>query len=163
MGKVGSFFKKVFLWITKMVTKAGDAYENLNEKLKPLVPVAVNVVQAVKKVTTDDPKDTILVYAKMLCPSDAGDLVIETAYKWLKKKGIPKLLTTLEISEVILNIKDKNAQFVAILTVLNVSEDKSKAYLDLAAGILEAISDGKLTFAESMEIANDYYNNYVKA
>jgi len=35
--------------------------------------------------------------------------------------------------------------------------------LDLAAGILEAISDGKLTFAESMEIANDYYNNYVKA
>jgi len=109
MGKVGSFFKKVFLWITKMVTKAGDAYENLNEKLKPLVPVAVNVVQAVKKVTTDDPKDTILVYAKMLCPSDAGDLVIETAYKWLKKKGIPKLLTTLEISEVILNIKDKNA------------------------------------------------------
>lgn len=163
MGKVGSFFKKVFLWITKMVTKAGDAYENLNEKLKPLVPVAVNVVQAVKKVTTDDPKDTILAYAKILCPSDAGDLVIETAYKWLKKKGIPKLLTTLEISEAILNIKDKNAQFVAILTVLNVSENKSKAYLDLAAGILEAISDGKLTFAESTKIANDYYNNYVKA
>ena len=162
MGKVGSFFKKIFLWVTKVVTKAGDAYENLNEKLKPLVPVAVNVVQAIKKVTTDDPKDTILMYAKMLCPVDAGDLAIEAAYKWLKKKGIPKLLTTLQISEAVLKIQDKDKQFVAILAALNVSESKSQAYLDLASGILEAISDGKITFAEAKDISDYYYNNFVK-
>ena len=54
-----------------------------------------------------------------------------------------------------------NAQAKAIIAAINMSPDeiKNAYYHTFAVLILEKISDGKLTWSESVQIAEYYYNN----
>lgn len=162
MSKLSKFVTKLFAFFATAIKSVNSVYEALNEDMKKLVPVAVNAVQAAKVVVWSNTGESLKNVIIGLCPSTAGDAVIELAYAWLKDKGLPYLLTGLQVSEAILQIEDKEKQLVAVLNVLDVADDKSEKYLHLAAGILEALSDGKLSFVECQKIAGEYYDNFVK-
>lgn len=162
MSKFSKFITKLFAWIAAAAKSTTAVYDALEEDLKKLVPVAVNAVQAAKFIVSSNTGESLKNLIVGLCPTAAGDLAIELAYAWLKDKGLPYLLTGLQVSESILQIEDKEKQLVAVLAALNVDDDRSEKYLHLAAGILEALSDGKLSFIECQKIAGEYYDNYVK-
>lgn len=162
MSKFSKAIAKFFGWISKMAKSVDSVYDSLTEDLKRLVPVAVNTVQVTKSVLESGTGSSFKELLKVACPSPAGDVAIDIAYNWLKEKGLPYLLKSLQISEAILNIEDKEEQLLAVLSVLNVADDRSEKRLELAAGILNALSDGRITFSECLKIAGDYYDNYVK-
>lgn len=161
MSKLSKFITRLFAWIATAAKKVDTVYDALAEDLKKLVPIAVNTVQAAKILASSNTGESLKNLIIALCPSPTGDLAIELAYSWLKEKGLPYLLTGLQISESILQIEDKEKQLVAVLAALNLQDDRSEKYLHLAAGILESLSDGKLTFAECQKIAGEYYDNFV--
>ena len=162
MSKFSKFISKLFAFIATAIKSVDSLYDALAEDLKKLVPVAVNTVQAAKFIVTSNTGESLKNLIIGLCPSSTGDVAIELAYSWLKDKGLPYLLTGLQVSESILQIQDKEKQLVAVLAALNVQDDRSEKYLHLAAGILEALSDGKLSFIECQKIAGEYYDNFVK-
>lgn len=163
MSKLSKIFSKLFAWISTAAKNLNSVYNALEEDLKKLVPIAVNAVQAAKIVVSSNTGESLKNLMVSLCPNPAGDVAIELAFSWLKDKGLPYLLSSLKVSQAILDIEDKEQQLLAVLAALNVDDDRSEKYLHLAAGILEALSDGKLTFIECQKIAGDYYDNYVKA
>jgi hypothetical protein len=162
MSKISKFFTKMFTWITGAAKTADTVYDSLTDELKELVPIAVNIVQAIKTVVDSTTGTALKNSLVALCPSTAGDAAIEVSWTWLKDKGLPYLLSTLKVSSAILNITDKSKQLTAVLVALNVSESAAEEYRILAAKSLAAISDGKLTFAEAFEIVQYYYTTYVK-
>jgi len=162
MSKISKFFSKAFAWITGAAKTVDTVYDSLTEELKVLVPIAVNTVQAIKTVVDSTTGTAIKSSLISLCPNTAGDAAIEVAYAWLKEKGLSYLLSTLKVSNSILNITDKKKQLTAVLEILNVSETAAEEYRILAAKGLAAISDGKITFAEAFDIVQYYYTTYVK-
>lgn len=162
MSKLSKFITKLFAWVATAAKSVFSLYDALTDDLKKLVPVAVHTVQATKFILSSNAGESLKKLITDLIPSPAGDLAIEMAYAWLRDKGLPYLLTSLKVSESILQIQDKEEQLKAVLAVLNVADDRSEKYLHLAASILEALSDGKLTYIECSEIAGEYYDNFVK-
>jgi hypothetical protein len=131
-------------------------FDNVEAEVKHLVPIATGVVQKVKEII-DSPVADVLT---ALIPGDADDKIKE-----MLRSFLPKLILELQMVEDISSIEDVNAQMQAILDKLKLSSDDTKNafYHSLASLILQKLSDGKLSWSDSVAIAEFYYNNYVKS
>jgi len=138
-------------------------WKGLASETKKLVPVAIGVVQAIKMVMDSPVDDVILAIIKKAIPGDADDALIDKI-KGVVETWVPKVLLELKMIESIANIEDQNEQLKAILAELKLSSDETKniVYHGLSSLILEKLSDGKLSWSDSIAIGEYYYTNIVK-
>lgn len=151
-----TFLKKIWNAIRNL-------YDSLVGNTRRYVPVAIRIVEAIKSVVDSPVDDIILGIVKLAIPGDADDKLIdkvkETVERWL-----PKILLELRLVDSIANIEDPNQQLQAILAQLKLSSDETQAivYHGLASLILEKLSDGELSWSDSVAIAEYYYKNIHK-
>lgn len=149
-------FKKFVKWLKR-------TYVKLSVISKKYIDIAVNVVEAIKKIQDSPVDDIILFLVKMAIPGDADDKLINRVSDTLKE-WIPKILLDLRIIDSIANIEDPNEQLKAVLAELKFSsvEAENVFYHSLAALIMEKLSDGKITWSEAVRISEYYYQHVIK-
>ena len=147
--------------------KALDFIKNLFNKIddeaKVLVPIAINVVNGIKTVM-DSPVDDVLVTLISMATKGTTTPAIVQKVNDTIKEWIPKVLTDLVLIDSIAHITDVNEQLNAILAQLKLSSDATKniIYHGLSSLILEKLSDGKLSWSDSVSISQYYYTNFIK-
>lgn len=147
------FLSKMWAFITNL-------WNSLDGVVEKIVPIAINVVNAVKTVNENSTGDIIELVVTKAIPGKADDVIIAAARIRLKAI-LPKILLELNIIKSISSIKNPNDQLKAILSAINMSSDAAKNiyYHGLSALILESLADGKLTWSESVHIAQYYFDN----
>lgn len=149
-------FGKVWSWFSGLWKKA----DNVVDKI---IPVAVNVVQGVKKAIDTGNLDIVAEIAKKLIPGTVDDVIIDKAVE-IAKKNIPRIAIQLDIIKNISEIEGTPEQMKeALLALKNVFGEKwEKFCTGLAQEILVVLSDGKVTWAEAAILSKRYYDEYVK-
>lgn len=149
-------FKKLWAFISLLWTQV----DHLVEKI---TPIAIGVVEQIKQINESTTGDVIETILGAVIPGNADDKLIGLVRLHLKNK-LPKLLTMLHISQSIAAIEDPNEQLKAIIMAINMSPDEEKniKYHSLSVLIINSLADGKLTFGESVLIAEYYYSNIYK-
>ena len=150
-------------FLGKIFRAIGKLFEGLRAETKRLVPIAINIVEGIKKVMDSPVDDIILAIVEGAIPGDADDILINKI-KSVVEIWLPKILLELKMIESIANIEDRNAQLQAVLDQLKLSSDETKAiiYHGLASLILEKLSDGKLSWSDAIAIGEYYYQNISK-
>jgi hypothetical protein len=149
----------------KFLKKIWDAVRLVYEKLvgttQKLVPVAINIVEGIKKVMDSPVDDIVLAIIKNAIPGDADDKFIEKIQKTVEM-WLPKILLELKLVDSISHIADKNEQLKAILAQLKLSSSETQniIYHGLASLILEKLSDGKISWTDAVAISEYYYTNF---
>lgn len=151
-----NILKKIWLFIANL-------WSALDALIEKYAPVAINVVNAIKKINESTTGDIIETIVSTVIPGKADDAFIAILRAKLKEI-LPKVITALNMSEAIARIEDPNEQLKAIINAINLSPDETKNayYHSISALILQALSDGKLTWSESVQIAEYYYTNIYK-
>lgn len=151
--------KKIFQKILNFIKKI---YSSLKDETKQYLPVAINFVEAVKKVMDSPVDDIALSIVTTLIPSIPKDKV--ELVKQKIETALPKILLEMNLINSIANIEDTNQQLQAILDALKVSPDDVKAekYHTMASKLLVILSDSKITWGEAVLFTEWYYQTYVK-
>ena len=153
--KISAFLKKVWQGIAK-------AWDKLSDEVKVLVPIAIEVTNAVKEVIkegsfTGSLIDVIL--AKIKLPGDIDEKLLAKI-----RELIPELLLRLVIVKNISEIEDTNEQLKAILAEVKLyNNDQWQIFLDgFAKKFLEFASDGKVTWDEVGYLVKYAFDNKIK-
>ena len=156
MKKLNVFFAKVKLFIVQLYSKADELIERI-------APVAINVVEQIKQVNDSTTGDIIELIISKAIKGNADDIAIKAIREQLRKR-LPEVLEIMRLSMNIAKVDDKNLQVKLILDAINMSPDaiKNAHYHTFCSMLLEKISDGKLTWGESVIIAQYYYDNIYK-
>ncbi len=138
-------------------------FNRIKHETKELVPVAVKIVQGVKNVMDSPVDDILLSIITAAIPGDGDDKLV-AKIKGVVETWVPKLLLELRLVEGIANISDPNEQLKAILAQLKLSSNETKnvIYHGLASLVLEKLSDGELSWSDSVAISEYYYRNIGK-
>lgn len=153
--------KKLWSWIKGLFSKVGNAYDSLEEKAKPLVRIAVNVVQEIKTFNESGTADIITTIVTAAIPGTKDDIIVNATRTWLKKE-LPKIAIKLALVDSTINLKTTDEKLKAIISALQLSENKGEKALAFAAQLAVYLEDGKLSIEELTAAANDYYNTFVK-
>ena len=150
------FLKKIWYAIKSL-------YESIVGSTRKCVPIAINIVEAIKSVMDTPVDDVILEILKRAIPGTADDVLIDKV-KSVVEKWLPKILLELRLVDSVANIEDQNEQLKAILAQLKLSSDETQnmLYHGLASLILEKLSDGELSWSDSVAISEYYYVNFKK-
>ena len=156
MKKFKALFRKIKLFIVQLYSKADELIERI-------APVAINVVEQIKTINESTTGDIIELIISKAIKGDAGDLIIRNLRAKLREK-LPEVLEVMRTALNIAKVDDANLQVKQIIAAINLSPDEVKNvhYHTFAVLILEKISDGKLTWSESVMIAEYYYNKIYK-
>ena len=156
MKKLKVFFAKVELFIAQL-------WEKTDELVERIAPVAINVVEQIKQVNDSTAGDIIELIISKAIKGDADDLIIRNLRAKLREK-LPEVLEIMRLSMNIAKVDDANLQVKMILDAINMSPDavKNAHYHTFCSMLLEKISDGNLTWGESVIIAQYYYDNIYK-
>lgn len=149
---------KLKLFLAKVLAFIASMWKKLDSIVDKLAPVAIKIVDEIKKVNESTTGDIIDLILSKAIPGTADDAAIDIIRAKLKEI-LPKILLGLKMSESIANIQDQNEQLKAIIIAINMSPDevRNAHYHTLCAMILEAGADGKITWSESVQIAEFYY------
>ena len=156
MKKLKVFFAKVELFIAQL-------WEKTDELVERIAPVAINVVEQIKQVNDSTAGDIIGLIISKAIKGSADDIAIKAIREQLRKR-LPEVLEVMRTALNIAKVDDKNLQVKLILDAINMSPDavKNAHYHTFCSMLLEKISDGKLTWGESVIIAQYYYDNIYK-
>lgn len=154
--KLKKFLARIWAFVA-MLWKQVDAF------VEKIAPVAIKVVDQIKSINESTTGDVIELIITSVIPGGADDKIIRAVRAKLKKI-LPKILLGMNMSESIAKIKDPNEQLKAIVLAINMSSDEQKNahYHTLCVQVLNALADGKLTWSESILIAEYYYTNIHK-
>ena len=138
-------------------------FKKFDKFIDQFAPIAIKVVDAIKTVNESTTGDIIETILAAVIPGNADDKAIRVIRAKLKEI-LPKLLLQLNITQSIAAIENPNEQLKAIINAINMSPDevKNMYYHVFSTKILEALSDGKLTWSESVHIAEYYYVHIYK-
>ena len=156
MKKLKVFFAKVELFIAQL-------WEKTDELVERIAPVAINVVEQIKNINESSTGDIIELIISKAIKGVADDLIIRNLRAKLREK-LPEVLEVMRTALNIAKVDDANLQVKMILDAINMSPDaiKNAHYHTFCSMLLEKISDGKLTWGESVIIAQYYYDNIYK-
>ena len=156
MKKIKSLFLKIKLFIIQIWDKADELVERI-------APIAINVVEQIKTINESSTGDIIELIISKAIKGKADDLAIKAIREQLRKR-LPEVLEIMRLSMNIAKVDDKNLQVKMIIDAINFSPDeiKNQRYHDFCAFVLVKISDGKLTWGESVKIAEEYYEKFKK-
>lgn len=149
------------LWI-KISTFIKKLYKNLVDESKEHLPIAINVVEGLKSVLDSPVDDIVLSVVQFALPNLPINKV--NIIKEKLEKALPKIILELNLINSVVNIENTNDQLQAILNALKLSKDDVRAekYHTIASKLLVVLSDGKVTWGESVMFTEWYYQNYVK-
>ena len=156
MKKIKALFLEIKLFVLKIWDKA-------DELVDLIAPIAINVVEQIKQVNESTAGDVIELITSKVIKGTADDIIIHQLREKLKTE-LPKVLEIMQTALNIAKVDDANLQVKQIIAAINLSPDavKNVYYHTFAVLILEKISDGKLTWSESVMIAEYYYNKIYK-
>ena len=156
MKKIKASFLKIKLFVLKIWDKADGLVDII-------APVAINVVEQIKTINESTTGDIIELIISKAIKGDADDLIIRNLRAKLQEK-LPEVLEVMRTALNIAKVDDANLQVKMILDAINMSPDavKNAHYHTFCSMLLEKISDGKLTWGESVIIAQYYYDNLYK-
>ena len=157
MKKLKVFSAKVKLFIAQLWAKTDELVERI-------APIAINVVEQIKTINESTTGDIIELIISKAIKGNADDIAIKAIREQLRKR-LPEVLEIMRLSMNIAKVDDANLQVKMILNAINMSPDavKNAHYHTFCSLILEKISDGKLTWSESVLLAEYYYNKiYIK-
>ena len=157
MKKIKEFFLEIKLFIIQIWDKADELVERI-------APIAINVVEQIKTINESSTGDIIELIISKAIKGNADDIIIKQVREQLRKR-LPEVLEIMRLSMNIAKVDDKNLQVKLILDAINMSPDavKNAHYHTFCSLVLEKISDGKLTWSESVLLAEYYYNKiYIK-
>ena len=156
MKKIKALFLEIKLFVLKIWDKA-------DELVDIIAPVAINVVEQIKTINESTAGDVIELITSKAIKGTADDIIIHQLREKLKTE-LPKVLEIMQTALNIAKVDDANLQVKQIIAAINLSPDEVKNvyYHTFAVLILEKISDGKLTWSESVMIAEYYYNKIYK-
>ena len=153
MKKIKALFLEIKLFVLKIWDKA-------DELIDIIAPVAINVVEQIKQVNESTTGDIIELIISKAIKGQADDIIIHQVREKLKEK-LPEVLEIMRLSMNIAKVDDANLQVKMILDAINLSPDevKNTHYHAFCSLVIEKISDGNLTWGESVIIAQYYYDN----
>ncbi|MFA5849931.1 MAG: hypothetical protein WC833_08605 [Bacteroidales bacterium] len=154
------FIKNIWTKVVQFIKKIYTEVDKLADKY---CPVAIDVVEFIKTINENTTGDIIELLVTKVIPGTADD-VAAAALRVKLKSILPKVLTTLQISNSIAQEKDVNKQLIAICSAINMSSDETKNtyYHAFSTLVLQFLSDGKLTWSESVQLAEFWYKNVYK-
>ena len=149
--------KIIFLRVKAFVLNIFDKADELVERI---VPVAINVVEQIKTINETTTGDIIELIITKAIKGEADDLIIRNLRVKLKEK-IPEVIEVMRLALNIAKVDDKNLQAKMVLDAINLSPDqiKNAHYHTFCSMLIESISDGKLTWGESVILAQYVYDN----
>ena len=153
MKKIKALFLEIKLFVLKIWDKA-------DELIDIVAPVAINVVEQIKTINESTTGDIIELIISRAIKGNADDLAIKAIREQLRKR-LPEVLEIMRLSMNIAKVDDANLQVKMILDAINMSPDavKNAHYHAFCSLVIEKISDGNLTWGESVIIAQYYYDN----
>jgi len=149
-----SFLSKILNFIAK-------AWKSASAEVKKLTPIAIEIVNSIKAVNESTTGDVLELIITKAIPSNADDIFIRKLREKLKY-SLPNVILALDLTKEITGIEDQNEQLKRVLSLINLSTNEAKNvyYHGLATLIIESLADGKLTWSESVQIA-EYFYEYV--
>jgi len=138
-------------------------WNKVDALVEKATPIAIKIVNEIKKVNESTPGDIIDMILSKAIPGTADDAAIDIIRAKLREI-LPNVILALNMSESIAKIEDPNEQLKAILVAINMSSDQAKNayYHSFCAMIIQALSDGKLTWSESVQLGEYYYSYLYK-
>ncbi len=138
-------------------------FSKLEQEVEKYIPVAVNIVEGVKRTVENKQFKSVLEIVKFAIPGDTDDKIIDKVME-VTQEYIPKIALQLNIIESITDIEDVNEQMIAVTNALKSANDEQQSdyWHELSAFILRRLADGKITLGEAGSIAEYHYQNYVK-
>ena len=148
--------KKIWNWVK-------DLYDGLVGSTKKYVPIAIKIVEGIKKVMDTPVDDIALAIVTTAIPGDADDKLVKKVKEFVEL-NLPKFLVELKIINEISNYPDLNSQLQGIITELKKLSPTAQAALwhTFASLAIEKLSDGECTWSDAVVLAEWYYNNIYK-
>ena len=153
MKKIKIIFLKVKAFVLNIFDKADELVERI-------APIAVKVVEQIKTINETTTGDIIELIITKAIKGEADDLIIRNLRVKLKEK-LPEVIEVMRLALNIAKVDDKNLQAKMVLDAINFSPDqiKNAHYHTFCSMLIESISDGKLTWGESVILAQYVYDN----
>jgi len=150
-------------FLSKIVNFIAGIWNSANKEIKKIVPIAIDIVNAIKEVNESTTGDVLELIITKAIPSNLDDILVKKIRVKLKEY-LPKIILALDLTKEIDNIGDENEQIKKILSLINLSDDdtKNKNYQAFSSLIIGCLSDGKLTWSESVVISEYYYTKIYK-
>ena len=155
--------KKMKVILLKVKAFILNIWDRADELVERIAPIAINVVEQIKTINESSTGDIIELIISKAIKGNADDLAIKAIREQLRKR-LPEVLEIMRLSMNIAKVDDANLQVKMILDAINMSPDavKNAHYHTFCSMLLEKISDGKLTWGESVILAQYYYDNLYK-
>ena len=155
--------KKIKIILLKVKAFVLNIFDKADELVERIVPVAINVVEQIKTINETTTGDIIELIITKAIKGEADDLIIRNLRVKLKEK-LPEVIEVMRLALNIAKVDDKNLQAKMVLDAINFSPDqiKNAHYHTFCSMLIESVSDGKLTWGESVIIAQYYYDNIYK-
>ena len=152
--------KVIFLKVEAFILNIWDRADELVERI---APIAVNVVEQIKLVNDTTAGDIIELIITKAIKGQADDIIVNQIRAKLKEK-LPEVIEVMRLALSIAKVDDKNIQAKMVLDAINFSPEqvKNAHYHTFCSMLIESVSDGKLTWSESVMIAEYYYNKIYK-
>lgn len=131
-------------------------FENVEDEVKKLLPVAIGIVNNIKKITENSTVEGLI---DSLFPDGvAHDVYVKV------KAFLPKLLAEMNIANECAQLGTTDEIAKCVLSKINLSGDDVKDifYHGLAAKIIELCGDGKFTWGDSVAVVQWYFENEPK-
>ena len=148
----------------KLLKKIWETIKSLYNQLigvtQKYIPIAINIVEGIKKVMDSPVDDIVLEIVKLAIPGDADDKIINKV-KSVVETWIPKILLELKITNAIAGMTDVNEQLKAILDELKKLSPETQAIVwhGMASLLIEKLSDGKISWSDGVALAEYFYQN----
>ena len=148
--------KKIWNWVK-------DLYDGLVGSTKKYVPIAIKIVEGIKKVMDTPVDDIALAIVTTAIPGDSDDKLVKKVKEFVEL-NLPKFLVELKIINEISNYPDLNSQLQGIITELKKLSPTAQAALwhNFASLAIEKLSDGECTWSDAVVLAEWYYSNIYK-
>lgn len=150
------FFKKLFAWVSKLFNK-------VEHEVRKNAEIAIGIVEGVKTVINSPVTDVVITIVKKAIPGEKDNVLIDKVLSFVREK-LPKILLQLRLIDSIANVEDTEEQLKLILNEIKFTskEAENAFYHSLGVMIVEAFSDGELSWSESVHIAEFIYTEKFK-
>ena len=155
--------KKIKVIFLKVKAFILNIWDRADEFVERIAPIAVNVVEQIKLVNDTTAGDIIELIITKAIKGQADDIIVNQIRAKLKGK-LPEVIEVMRLALSIAKVDDKNIQAKMVLDAINFSPEqvKNAHYHTFCSMLIESVSDGKLTWSESVMIAEYYYNKIYK-
>ena len=152
--------KKIKIILLKVKAFVLNIFDKADELVERIAPMAINVVEEIKKINETTTGDIIELIITKAIKGEADDLIIRNLRVKLKEK-LPEVIEVMRLALNIAKVDDKNLQAKMVLDAINFSPDqiKNAHYHTFCSMLIESVSDGKLTWGESVILAQYVYDN----